>query len=139
LFLAELTALDSPRECWLPTSRLIAPAAPGNHELSDGTNTGSEEEKWTADDDAGPVPEASVATWFDLSEGGALCTSLILLLPEDWTIMSPFPADEGEGPTPLIVPEATFVGPLVIMGAELKKIEIVKQHAEGLKFILQVT
>jgi hypothetical protein len=35
--------------------------------------------------------------------------------------MSPFPADEGEGLTPLIVPEATFVGPLAIIGTELKR------------------
>lgn len=32
--------------------------------------------------------------------------------------MSP---EEGGGVTPLIVPEAAFVGPLAIIGAELKK------------------
>lgn len=131
MFSAELTALNSPGGCRFPTSRLIAPTAPGNHKSSDGTSTGSEEEKWAADEDAGPdagwlleesidpLPEATVATLFELSEGKALFK--LLISQEDGPNLSPVPADEGEGLVPLVVPEVTLVGPLALMGTELKK------------------
>lgn len=130
MFSAELTGFNSPEGRWLPTSRLIAPTAPGTHESLDGTSTGSEEEKYTADEDAGPdseqlleecidpLPEATAEPLCELSEGKAL--PKLLLPTEDGPILSPLPADEGEGLTPPVVPEPSLVGPLAIVDAELQ-------------------
>ena len=111
---------------WPPTSRLIAPTAPGKRESFDGTSTGSEEEKQTADDDDGLVPNPSLmegidslsATTFaplsELSEGKSLPT--VTLPPSDGLILSTFTVDEG---AELVIPDDTVVGPLAIAGTVL--------------------
>lgn len=123
-----LTTFTSPGGRWLPTSRLIAPTGPGKRESLDGTSTGSEEEKQTADDDAGldpkkslvedadSLPKVTVAPLSELSEGKSL--PKLLLPPADGPILSTLPVDEG-GISTIVVPDAAFVGPLAITGAEL--------------------
>lgn len=126
------TAINSSEGCWLPTSCLIATTAPGNCESLDGTSIGSEKVTQTADDDAGldpeqplvegidPLPKATFAPLSELSEGKSL--PKLLLPPEDGLILFTLPGDEGEAFTPLVVPDATLVGPLTITGAELHRI-----------------
>jgi hypothetical protein len=129
LFSEVLVTFNSPGGRWLPTSRLIAPTAPANRASFEGTSTGSEEEKQTADDSAGldpnpslvedtdSLPKATFTPLSELSEGKSLP-------PSDGVILSRIPVDEGEEFT-LVVPDATVVGPLAIAGTELQMIYIV--------------
>lgn len=114
-----LATFNSPGGRWLPTSRLIAPTAPGKRESFDGTSTGSEEEKQTLVEDTASLPKATFAPLSELSEGK--WSPKLLLPPSDVIILSTFPVDEG-AVSALVVPDATVVGPLAIAGTELQMV-----------------
>lgn len=102
----------------LPTSRLIAPTEQGSRESLDGTNTGSKDEKQTADEDdsdvdteqllelgegcgcESPVPKVMMESLFAHAGGGAVPKSLMAT-----------EAELSSGPT---------VGPLETTGSELQ-------------------
>lgn len=104
----------------LPTSRLIAPTAPGSRESLDGTSTGSKGEKQTADEDEDVVNAEKL---LELSVG-CLCESPVPKVMTEFLFAS---SVGGAFPKLLMETEDEITsGPLAIAVVELQGILIAK-------------